>query len=66
MQLPDRAAMADSNRPAAWAAALQLAGLDREHQPQLFVDPTSNTCMPATSKIASARAHQRAPEPHVK
>ena len=37
-----------------------------EHQALLSSTSTSKTCMSGTSKIASARVHQRAPGPHVR
>jgi hypothetical protein len=39
--------------------------LDRQHQPLLIIDWTSVTCMPGTSNIALAQAHQRVPGPHI-
>ena len=57
--------MTDRKHAAAGTALLQLVGLDRHHQAPLVGDLHIKACMPGTSDIASARAHQRTPEPHI-
>ena len=56
--------MTDRKHAAAGTALLQLVGLDRHHQAPLVVDLQIKD-VPGTSNIASARAHQRTPEPHI-
>ena len=65
MQHPDPAAVADRDHPA--AGQPPPADRTRPSAPAAARSSTSTsrTCMPGTSKIASARAHQRAPEPHI-
>ena len=57
--VPDRDHTADG------AARRVGVGLDRDHQLAVRLARTSSTCMPSLLNIASARAHQRTPEPHL-
>ena len=66
MQHPDPAAAADREHPAGRAGRLQLTDSTVSTRHRTSSTSTSKTCMSGTSKIASARAHQRAPESHVR
>ena len=65
VQHPDPAAVADREHPARRAAASSWPDSTVSTSRCRSSISTSRTCMPGTSKIASARAHQRAPEPHI-
>jgi hypothetical protein len=64
MQHPHPATVTNRKHTAQGAAVLNLAGLHRQHQPLSLIELHIEDVHVGRSKIASARAHQRASEPH--